>query len=123
MQKAIVIPTSKDKYYRQLFEFLRPISPFNKLNNRDLDVLAGLFTEYMGLKGLDHKQRCSYIFSKDVRKKSTEKIGMSSAAYNNSINKLKKANIIEEGNTIPLYLIKQLIPKSKIEIHFKWKKE
>lgn len=121
--KTLVIPTSKDKYYRQLLEFLRPIKPFSKLNNKDLDILAALVTEYMGLKGLKHEQRCQYIFSTDVRKKVAKDANVSTAAFNNSISKIKKVGLIEDKIYFARTFIINMRPQQKIEIVFRWKRE
>ena len=121
--KTLVVPTTKDKYYRQLLEFLRPIKPFNKLNNKDLTILSALVTEYMGLKGLKHEQRCQYVFSTDVRRRIAGDVGVSMAAFNNSISKIKKVGLIENKIYFSKSFIVNMRPQKKLEIIFRWKRE
>ena len=114
----IQVPTQKDKYYRQLLEFLRPIKPFSQLNNKDLGVLSGLLTEYMGLKGLTHERRCALVFNTDNRRKVANANGMSDAAFNNTISKLKRVGVIDKKNSLKKSLVTYLAPTKNIIITF-----
>ena len=120
--QRIVIPTQKDKYYRQLLELVRSMKPFNSLNNKDLDVLAMMLEEYYDLQGLLFEKRCNYIFSTEVRKKIYTALDMSGASFGNSITKLRKVGLIE-GNLFNKKFINNMRPQNKLEIIFKWKQE
>lgn len=119
----VKIQTSKDKYYRQLLELLRPFPPFNALNNKDANVLGRIMKEYMGLKGLTHENRCQIVFSTDVRRKIAKDCSMSEAAFNNSVSKLKKLKVIENKIYLNKDIVQRLKPVRKLEILFQWKQE
>lgn len=121
--KQLTIKTTKNKYYRQLLEFLRPIKPFSMMNNKDLDVLGLILTEYMGLRGLKHENRCQLVFSSSVRKKIADRAGMSQAAFNNSISKIRKLGFIKDKIILEEAFVNRMTPSEKLEVKFIWKRD
>lgn len=112
----LVIKTNKDKYFRQLVEFLKPLPPFNALMPKDLDVYAEILHKYneFGYGKLDYAH--IYVFSQEIRSMIAKKLKMSQYQFNNSISRLRKAGIVENAGLGNNFIFKF---DNKVEIYFK----
>lgn len=98
---VILIPTTKDKYFRQGLEIIRHIPPLNKLSNRELDVLAYLLYYDHEYRDIQADLREKLVFDYTIRVAIRDSIGVSEAVLNNLLTSIRKKGIIKGKKIIP----------------------
>jgi hypothetical protein len=98
---VILIPTTKDKYFRQGLEIIRHIPPLNKLSNRELDVLAYLLYYDYEYRDIQADLREKLVFDYTIRVAIRDSIGVSEAVLNNLLTSIRKKGIIKGKKIIP----------------------
>ena len=100
----VPIPTTVDKFFRQRLELLKIFNPYNKLRDRELDVLAAIQKEYYLNKDLELHQIHPIVFSYDTMLKIRENLKISEAVLNNNKMNLRKAGFMTNRQLFNKYL-------------------
>ena len=113
------IPTRPEKYFRQLIELLRPLSPFNDLTEREAQVFSELlyWNHELGDSLPDRKDRMAVLFSYETRQKIIDKVGISKEQSYNLYMSLRKKGLLGKEEIDSKY---ELTPDRMMEITFKF---
>lgn len=104
INNVITIPTStKDKFFRYWFEFLRP---YHKLTDREIDV-AACFAKHRYelskvIKDQDILDRVT--MSEETKREIREECGVTQAHFQVIMTKLKKSKVIDNGRINPRFI-------------------
>jgi len=90
----IPIKTNDINKYHLIINLLKPIPPFNRLRQRELEVLAELFRIYEKYKNIPEKSRDLLIFSEDSKHEICSRLKIKITNYYNIVGPLKEENII-----------------------------
>jgi len=113
------IPTRPEKYFRQLIELLRPLSPFNDLTEREAQVFSELLYWNNELKDAfpDRKERMPILFSYEWRQKIIDKVGISKEQSYNLYMSLRRKGLLSKEEIDSKY---ELTPDYMMEVTFKF---
>lgn len=112
-----VINTTERKFFRQTLELLKHFNPFNKLRNKELDVLGELLYFNYKYSNIDKELRWKLIFDYDTKIKIRDYLQISEAEINVILSSLRKKGILL-GRSIILNI--NITPKDPtIEFIFK----
>jgi|GEM_PF-5895507 len=105
---VIIIDANKLDFYKNFLDFLRPISPINKLRNKQLLILAALLYKRNDIssKVVDAALIPKILFSTDVRDSIIKTCSISLMNYYGVIAVFKKLGIIVNGD-----ISKKVIPE------------
>lgn len=88
--KKLVIKTTKSELYKDYLSIMQPVL---NITNKELDILAELCAVQ---SDITDKKYLPLVLSTETRKSIREKLGVSEAAFNNNISKLKRRNYISD---------------------------
>lgn len=88
--KKLVIKTTKSDLYKNYLAIMQPLL---NVTNKELDILAELCAVQ---SEITDKKYLPLVLSTETRKSVREKLGMSEAAFNNNVSKLKRKNYISD---------------------------
>lgn len=88
--KKIPIKTTSEKLY---YDYLTIMQPLLEITTKELNILAEFCIVQAGIAD---KKYFPLVLSTETRRSIREKLGMSEAAFNNNISKLKKKDYISD---------------------------
>lgn len=98
----------------QTTKYLMITDQFHKLKGQSLDLMALLITEYIRLTQLGVESDMAYqmIFSKEMKYRFRETLGIEAARFNNILSSLRKSKLINDNrihsSLIPLVIDNQI---------------
>jgi hypothetical protein len=97
--KAIELEVNLDDYFNNVLVTLKPLTPFKKLRDKELKVLAQLLYYAYKYKSLPNKEKFKLVFDYDTRQDICNKLNIPIGSFNNTLTILR-TNKILEGRTI-----------------------
>jgi len=97
------VGTDKQRYYHQVLKLLRNFSPFNKLVDRELELLAELLSQREKIieqNVTDPILREAILFSYEKKQEIYTKLGMSDASFRNALSGLRKKGFLNKHTII-----------------------
>jgi hypothetical protein len=110
----IPITSTKEKFFQQLIELLSNFVPIKKLSKRQKDVLAEILYQNYRFKDHNENERRILVFSKDIRREMSKKIGISNDNLYTQLNFLRRAGVLDKDNRLPKFL-SYILPNDKFE--------
>jgi len=113
------ITTRPEKFFRQLIELLRPLSPFTDLTEREAQVFSELLYWNNELRDVfpDRKERMPILFSYETRQKIIDKVGISKEQSYNLYMSLRRKGLLNKEEIDSKY---ELTPDHMMEVTFKF---
>lgn len=91
----IVIPTTKDKIFKQYLYILNPILSIRKLTHLEIEVLSTLLYIDDLYRKLPQVQRNKLLFNKDTKERVRQLLNnLSKFSYNNVLTSLRKKKLV-----------------------------
>lgn len=107
----IPVKSNETKYFRQVLEFLSPLSPFNTISGREKDVLSQLLYYNWKVGDLPKEARDAYIFSKSTKERMRASVNISKQSFDNQMAALRRKNFITYNSIDPKFEIKLMDPE------------
>jgi len=106
---AIVIDSDRIDFYKHFLNFMKPINPISKLQNKQIEILASLLYKRWEIeqKVNDYTLIPKLLFSIDSRNDIMKMCGITDTNYYGVISIFKKLKIIVDND-----LSKKVIPES-----------
>jgi len=117
VDKNIVLNTIKGKFYRQYLEIIRVFPPYNKLRDKEIDILAEFFRLNNEYSHLDESIKWKIIFEYSTKIQIKDKLNISDANFNNILTSLRSKGLIV-NNKIPTKYLFTTGKKFKLNINF-----
>ena len=120
---SIYLKCSHDSFYRTWVEFL---TPYHKLTSRERDVAARILAQYFRLKDNveDPEVLRDILWSRKSRKDMMDSLGMTQAHFQMVLAKLKKAEVLLDGDINPRYIPHMgEDPRFMLQIIYDWSTE
>lgn len=95
------LKATPNQYYRFALEFLSAFKPFNKLRDRQKDLLAQYLMYNDIYKDIPEEERFILIFSRGVKTKIMRNIKMTQPGVDTNLTLLRQMGFITEDGTIP----------------------
>lgn len=104
----IPVKSNELKYFRQVLEFLSPLTPFNTISGRERDVLSQLLYYNWKVGDLEKDARNAYVFSKATKERMRQTLGISKPSFDNQMAALRRKNFITYNSIDPKFEIKNM---------------
>ena len=104
----IPIKSNEQKYFRQVLEFLSPLTPFDQITTREKDVLAMLLYHNYRLGDLPKEERDALVFSKATREKIRKSLIITKPSFDNQLAALRRKGFITYSSIVPKFEIKNI---------------
>jgi hypothetical protein len=100
---VISVPTTLDKFFRYWVEFLRPL---HHLTDREIDVATAFLKKRHELSKviLDPIKLDKYLMNEETKAEIRDECGISPAHFQVIMGKLRKSEIIKDGNINPKFI-------------------
>lgn len=100
---VISVPTTLDKFFRYWVEFLRPL---HHLTDREIDVATAFLKKRYELSKviLDPIKLDKYLMNEETKAEIRDECGISPAHFQVIMGKLRKSEIIKDGNINPKFI-------------------
>lgn len=121
LNNLVPVKCTETSFYRAWIEFL---TPFHKLTKRERDVAARIIAQEFKLRDSiqDPVVRNEILWSQTSRRDMRESLGISPEFFQMIINKLKKAEVLFQDNSInPRYIPnKGVEPRFMLGVLYDW---
>lgn len=108
----VTVNTNIKDFFRKRLELLRPFSPYNSLQKRELDTLALLQYYYYTNRDVEISKRHKLIFDYETMLNIREELGLSEASLNNSKLMLRTKGLIDKKSIKPFLIVDPLDVKN-----------
>lgn len=116
--KEVNIFGTPGRTFKQYLNVVKVFNPFNKLRQKELNVLSELLISNHTYKHLEPVVRWKLIFHKDNKVSMRENIRLTEASFNNALTSLRRNKIII-NNSIPEKYLVDLDKGYSVKLNFK----
>jgi CRP-like cAMP-binding protein len=88
------VDTTPEKYFHQLVEILRVISPFNQLRRRQREVFAEILYQFYLYRKEDEEERERIVFDRKTKEEIASRLGISIGNLYNIYKELRKVKLL-----------------------------
>ncbi len=88
------VDTTPEKYFHQLIEILRVISPFNQLRRRQREVFAEILYQFYLYRKEDEEEQERIVFDRETKEQIASRLGISIGNLYNIYKELRKVKLL-----------------------------
>lgn len=88
------VDTEPEKYFHQLVEILRVISPFNQLRKRQREVFAEILYQFYLYRKEDEEEQEQIVFDRETKERIASRLGISIGNLYNIYKELRKVKLL-----------------------------
>lgn len=88
------VDTTPEKYFHQLIEILRVISPFNQLRRRQREVFAEILYQFYLYRKEDEEEQERIVFDRETKEQIASSLGISIGNLYNIYKELRKVKLL-----------------------------
>lgn len=88
------VDTTPEKYFHQLIEILRIISPFDQLRRRQREVFAEILYQFYLYRKEEEEERDRIVFDRETKEQIASRLGISIGNLYNIYKELRKVKLL-----------------------------